>query len=113
MNGRAKLHSGSQLATNLYVCLNVHMVHTCTPGCFLTDLTSADRVCRDRGFANTLPVPSGAVCYSQTTAGSEAVYICDDGFHQDGAATRVCQSGGVWNGSTPQCLPDQDGKDGI
>ena len=75
----------------------------------MTDLTSTDavRLCANRGFANTLPIPSGVVCYNGTTAGSEAVYVCDDGFHQDGAATRVCQSGGVWNGSIPQCLPDQ------
>ena len=80
-------------------------------GCSLTDLTPNDAVCPDRGYANTLPISSGVVCYNRTTAGSEAVYICDDGFHQNGAATRVCQSGGVWNGSAPQCLPNQ-GQDG-
>ena len=74
-------------------------------GCSLTDLAPTDTVrqCPDRGFVNTLPIPSGVVCYSRTTAGSEAVYICDDGFQQNGTATRVCQSGGVWNGSIPQC----------
>ena len=77
----------------------------------MTDLTPTDTVrqCADRGFVNTIPIPSGVVCYSQTTAGSEAVYICDDGFHQNGAVTRVCQSGGVWTGSAPQCLPDGQG----
>ena len=81
----------------------------CTAGCSLTDLTPTDAVrqCADGGFANTLPIPSGMVCYNRTTTGSEAVYICDEGFHQDGTATRVCQSDGVWNGSIPQCLPDQ------
>ena len=62
---------------------------------------------------NTLPIPSGVVCCSRTTAGSEAVYICDEGFPQNGAVTRVCQIDGVWNGSIPQCLPslvEQDGK---
>ena len=80
-----------------------------TPGCSLSDLTPIDAVrqCVDRGFVNTLPTLSGVVCYNKTAAASEAVYICDEGFHQDGAATRVCQSGGVWNGSIPQCLPDQ------
>ena len=69
--------------------------------CSLTDLTpdNAVRHCVDRGFVNTLPTPSGVVCYNRTTTGSEAVYICEDGFHQDGAEMRVCQSGGVWNGS--------------
>ena len=84
----------------------------CNSGCFLSDLTPTDaaRKCADRGFVNTVSISSGVVCYNRTTTGSEAVYICDDGFHQDGAATRVCQSGGVWNGSIPQCLPDQDGQ---
>ena len=83
----------------------------CILGCFLTDLipTDAVRQCVDRELVNTLSIPSGVVCYNRTTTGSEAVYICDDGFHQDGAATRVCQSGGVWNGTVPQCLPDQGG----
>ena len=78
-------------------------------GCSLTDLTpnNAVRQSVDREFVNTLPIPSGVVCYNRTTPGSEAVYICEDGFHQDGAATRVCQSGGAWNGSIPQRLPDQ------
>ena len=77
-------------------------------------LTSADamRHCADRGFANTITTPSGVLCFSRTTAGSEAVYICDDGFHQNGTATRACQRDGVWNGSTPQCLPDPGGQDG-
>ena len=68
--------------------------------------TDAVRQCADKGFANTLPIPSGVACYNTTTEGSEAVYICDDGFHHDGAAARVCQSGGVWDGSIPQCLLD-------
>jgi len=66
-------------------------------GCTLTDLTPTDAVglCADRGFANTLSITNGVVCFSRTAARSEAVYICDDGFHQDGIATRVCQSDGV------------------
>ena len=80
----------------------------CTAGCSLADLTSTDAVrqCADRGFEKTMPIPSGMVCYNRTTAGSEAVYICDDGSHQNGAATRVCQSDGVWNGSILQCMPN-------
>ena len=88
---------------------------TFTIGCSLTDLTLTDAVrqCGDRGFANTVPISSGVVCYNRTTAGSEAVYICDEGFHvQDGAATRVCQSDGVWNSSIPQCLQDLGINDG-
>ena len=78
-----------------------------TTGCPLIELTSTDAV------RQCAEIPSGMVCYNRTTAGSEAVYICDDDFHLDGAATRVCQCDGVWNGSIPQCLPDPGGQDGI
>ena len=79
------------------------------------ELTPNDAVrqCADRGFVNTLPIPSGVVCYSRTTAGSEAVHICDNGFHQDRGVTRVCQKNGLWNGSIPQCTTDTGGQDGI
>ena len=96
-------------------CYEFHCMYDCDSvlyhfllGCTLTDLTPTDAVglCADRGFANTLPISNGVVCFSRTAARSEAVYICDDGFHQDGVATRVCQSDGVWNGSIPQCISD-------
>ena len=75
-------------------------------GCSFTDLTPTDAV---KQCAN---IPNGLVCYSRNSAGSEAVYSCDDGFHKNGATARVCQSDGVWNGSIPQCFqdPEQDGK---
>ena len=84
-------------------------------GCSWTDLAPNDAVrqCTERGFDNTFPIPNGVVCYSQTTAGSEAVYICDEGFHNNGAATRVCQSDSAWNGSMSQCssnLEEQGGR---
>jgi len=46
-------------------------------GCTLTDLTPTDAVglCADSGFANTLPISNGVVCFSRTAARSEAVYI--------------------------------------
>ena len=86
----------------------------CTTGCPMLDLipNNAVRLCADRGFVNTLLVPRGVVCYNRTTAESEAVYICDEGFCQDGAATRVCQSDGVWNSSIPQWSTDTGGEYG-
>ena len=86
-----------------------------TTGCLSIDLTPTDgiRQCTDRGFGNTMTIPSGVVCYNRMTAGSEADYLCDDGFHQNGAVRRVCQSNGVWNGRIPQCLPDRRGQDGM
>ena len=88
---------------------------TCTTGCSSTDLTPIDAVglCADREFVNILPIPSGVVCYNRTTAGSEAVYICNDGFHQNGTSTRVCQKDDIWNGSIPQCFSDQRKQEGI
>ena len=89
--------------------------YICTTGCSLNELTPNDAVrqCTGRGFANTLTIPNGVVCYNRTTEGSEAVHICDNGFQQDYAATRVCQRHGLWNGSIPQCTTDTGGQDGI
>jgi len=86
----------------------------CATGCLMLDLipTNAVGQCADRGFANTLLTPRGVVCYNRTTEGSEAVYICDEGFCQDGAVTRVCQSDGVWDGSIPQWSKDTGGEYG-
>ena len=64
-----------------------------------------DSRCVDRLFVNSSSVVRGEVCYNQTTAMSEAVYICDDNSSLMGEATRVCQNDGNWNGSTPQCIP--------
>ena len=85
----------------------------CTTGCSLTDLASTDAVrqCADRGFrVNTMTIPSSVTCNSRTTAELQAVYICNN---EDDAATRVCQSYWMWNGSVPQCSPNPGGQDGI
>jgi len=63
-----------------------------------------DPRCVDRLFMNSSSIIDGVVCYNGTTAMSEAVYICNDNFHLMGEATRVCRSGGTWNGSIPQCF---------
>jgi len=63
-----------------------------------------DPRCPDR-VGNSLPISNGVVCYSETTAMSEAIYICNDDFTLMGDATRVCQNDGNWNGSTPRCIP--------
>ena len=85
-----------------------------TTGCSLTDLTPTDAVrqCTERGFANTLYIPNGVVCYSSTIAGSEAIYSCNDGFHINDTTTRVCLSDGAWNGSIPQCFPEPNRANG-
>ena len=83
----------------------------CTTGFSLTDLVSTDVVGQwaDRRFVNTLTIPSGMICQSRTASESQALYICED---EDGAATRMCQSYWIWNGSIPECSPDPGRKDG-
>ena len=58
---------------------------------------------------NSSSISGGVVCYNGTTAGSRAVYICIDGFFLVGVEARVCQSDGNWNGSVPQCVPEESG----
>ena len=79
--------------------------------CTVTDLTdldipSQDEVvdprCTDRGFMSNLSITDGVACYDRTTAGSRAVYICNNDTEID-EFTRVCQTDGNWNGSIPTC----------
>ena len=63
-------------------------------------------ICADRGFVNSSSIPDGVVCYNGTTAGSMAVYICNDGYILMGKVARVCQNGGNWNGSIPICIQE-------
>ena len=84
-------------------------------GCDEADLTGQSGTlntgsCADRGFVNSSSISGGVVCYSGTTAGSRAVYICDDGFVLRGDKARICQSDGNWNGSISQCSPEAQGK---
>ena len=59
---------------------------------------------------NSSSISGGVVCYNGTTAGSRAVYICNDGFVlMEANETRVCQSDGMWNGSIPRCIPEESG----
>ncbi|CAI8023423.1 hypothetical protein GBAR_LOCUS13694 [Geodia barretti] len=68
--------------------------------CSLRDLSPSlveeNRVCGS--------VSGGGVCYSGDSVGSVAVYFCDDGYSLEGDTTRECQSSGLWNGTTPQCV---------
>ena len=38
-----------------------------------------------------------------TTFGQTATYSCDIGYNLLGDSTRMCQTTGVWSGSTPTC----------
>ena len=70
---------------------------------------TVDPKCTNRGFMNSPSISGGVVCYNGTTIGSRVVYICNDGFILVGGETRVCQSDGNWNGSIPQCVPEESG----
>ena len=85
-------------------------------GCSEADLTHQSGIanlarCTDREFVNGSSICDGVVCYNETTEGSRAVYICNDGFvlREGDKATRVCHNNGIWNGSTPQCIPEEGG----
>ena len=54
-------------------------------------------------------ISGGAVCLNGTTVGSRAVYVCIDGYNLMGNEARVCQRDGSWNGSKPQCMPEEGG----
>ena len=58
---------------------------------------------------NKASISGGAVCYNETSAGSKAVYVCNGGLVLMGNKTRVCQRDGHWNGSIPQCIPEEGG----
>ena len=62
-----------------------------------------------RNTVNKASISDGAVCYNETTARSKAVYVCNDGYGLMGNNTRVCQRDGSWNGSIPQCIPEEGG----
>ena len=74
------------------------------------DGTLNTATCADKGFVNSSSISGGVVCYNGAISGSRADYICNDGFVLVGnKATRVCQSDGNWNGSIPQCSPEELG----
>ena len=87
--------------------------------CNVTDLSDAtgngtvDSRCASRTFMNTLFNSGGVVCYNGTTVGSRAVYICNDNYilspMEGNETTRVCQSNGSWDGTTPECIQERPG----
>jgi len=83
-------------------------------GCTNADLsdhsgTANTASCADRRFVNSSSISGGAVCYNGTTAGSLAVYFCNDDFVLIGNEARVCLGDGNWNGSIPQCVRMESG----
>ena len=93
----------------MYVCVWL-------AGCNKADLIDNNEAvdparCADRGFVNSSSISGGVVCYNGTPAGSLAVYICDNGFLLMGNEARVCQIEGRWNGSIPQCIPEESGNE--
>ena len=93
--------------------MHSHLSYTvCNEGA-LTDQSRTTNLtrCADRGLANSLSISDGVVCYNGTTIGSRAVYVCNDGFLlvEGDESTRVCQNDANWNGSIPQCIPEEKG----
>ena len=61
-----------------------------------------DTRCTNRGFVNSSSITDGVVCYSGTTVGSTAVYICSDDNVTVGVI-RTCQDNGTWSGGISSC----------
>ena len=72
---------------------------------------TVDPRCTERGFVSSSSISGGVVCYNGTTEGSRAVYTCTGGYNLVGNEARVCQSDGIWSGSTPQCVQEEGGMD--
>lgn len=52
-----------------------------------------------------LPDPeNGRVFYNDTTPGSQAIYVCNDGFSLSGAETRTCVEQDGWSERAPTCI---------
>ena len=89
--------------------------HLWYAGCNEADLIDQDgtlntATCADKRFVNSSSISGGVVCYNGAITGSRAEYICNNGFVLVGnKATRVCQNDGNWNGSIPQCSPEEPG----
>ena len=41
--------------------------------------------------------------FESTNVGSSAQYVCNEGFLVSGDEVRMCEAGGMWNGSEPVC----------
>ena len=50
-----------------------------------------------------LPPQNGTVSFENTTSGSSATYLCDDGFILLGGDERRTCYNGVWSDSDPSC----------
>ena len=76
--------------------------------CIMTDLgiTTQDEIvdprCTARGFLSVSSISGGVVCYNGTTAGSRALYICNNDTLRN-ETRRTCLRDGTWSGSTPMC----------
>ena len=57
----------------------------------------------DCGSLEALPNGSITLDNGRTTFNSCAVYKCNEGFHLNGSANRMCKSNGQWSGSEPIC----------
>ena len=74
------------------------------------------RTCRSTGrWSGSLPVCSPVDCgdpgrptngdrvLSDTSLGSQVLYICNPGFELSGSLRRVCETTGSWSSSLPTC----------
>ena len=47
---------------------------------------------------------NGAVTWTGLTTGSNAIYICNNGYQLNGDQIRTCMSNRMWSGQEPTCI---------
>ena len=94
-----------------YSYIHVFFIYDTHADCILKDLGNATHteieypMCRSS--VSSASISGGAVCLNGTTVGSNATYVCNDGYNLMGNKSRVCQMDGNWNGRTPRCIPEK------
>eukprot|EP00731_Ephydatia_muelleri_P030228 Em0021g751a len=97
--------------------LGATAIYTCNQGYVLVG--TQQRNCKSQGVwagdspscaaaqvfsCEMLPDPkNGRVFYNDTTPGSQAIYVCNDGFSLNGAETRTCVEQDGWSEAAPTC----------
>ena len=88
------MESGQEM--NQFVKVSYYSIYLYTTTSFINFMPSVD--CGDLSSPQ-----NGQVILTNTTFGSTATYLCDEGFNLIGDMQRMCQSTGEWSGNEPTC----------
>jgi hypothetical protein len=81
--------------------VGVHCAEPVPPTFNTTSPPSGEEKCPSLGL-----ITNGRLSVTGSTPGSNATYICYEGYVLVGNATRICLDSGVWSGTDPQCDPE-------